>query len=156
MRRQRETETFQVEETPAAETAKVQRLRRQRAELDVLDGPAFYIEAMFGVKVESFAEAVRFFRKRGIRAEDIKASAMLLWSANFMLGMNGNQKACAYGLDRAFGVPDRPFADQVEEMNLSEVHAEIGKLLTGSGVPDALTETALTRLQQRFEPLEGD
>lgn len=144
-------ETFNPDASPQEETAKIQRARRARFDLDPEDGPLNYIRMRYGVQLDGLLDAAEFLRERGLKAPDVKADAGLVWTSMVWLALSGNVKAGQYVLDRALGVPDKPYADRAQEMSREEVEAEIRGIFQALGTSPGDVDATVARLTARGE-----
>lgn len=144
-------ETFNPDASPQEETAKIKRARRARFDLDPEDGPLNYIRLRYGVELDGLFDAAEFLRERGLKAPDVKADAGLVWTSMVWLALSGNVKAGQYVLDRALGVPDKPYADRAQEMSREEVEAEIRGIFTALGTSPGDVDATVARLTARGE-----
>src|SRR5260221_2828094 len=136
-------------ETPEHEDEKIRRSRRARAMLDVEQAPINYVWRHYRKRCANLDEAVEFLAKHAISQRDVMLTAQLLWGVVEELGLLGDVKAATYGVDRALGVPDRPFVEQVADMSLSEIIAEFENGWKELGVSEEMVEAALARGCQR-------
>ena len=144
-------ETFDPDASPEEETKKIRRARRARADLDPEEGPLFYVRLLYDLDMPDLPAAMRFLRKHGLSVPDVKLSAVAVWGSLLLKAMRGSEKAQMYLLDRALGVPDKPYADRAEEMTREEVDAEMRGIVAALGTNPQDLDATIARLTARGE-----